>query len=59
MVKTGNFFLEGQTREIPSAILPARVANQKAGFVLSCPLADSSKQLKRARILLNTIYQCL
>ena len=32
MVKTGNCFLEGQTREIPSALLPAWVANQKAGL---------------------------
>ena len=57
--KQGIFFLEGQTREIPCAILPARVANQKAGFVSFCPLTDSTIQLKRVRLLLSTIYQCL
>ena len=52
-----DFFLEEQTREIPSAILLARVANQKAGFVSSCPLTDSTIQLKRVQLLLSTIYQ--
>jgi len=41
-----NVFLRevGPTREIPRGqdgfILPARVANQNAGFASSCPLAD-------------------
>ena len=48
--KQGIFFLEGQTREIPCAILPARVANQKAGFVSFCPLTDFTIQLKRVRL---------
>ena len=41
-------FLAGPTREIPSGkdgpMLPAWVANQNAGFVSSCPLADLAIQ---------------
>ena len=43
-------FLAGPTREIPSGqdglILPARVANQKAGIASSCKLANSLIQQK-------------
>ena len=46
MAKKQNSFLRETTREIlkrhDGLILPARVANQNAGFASSCPLTDSA-----------------